>query len=46
MSCGRFGGLCQQTHIHTLVGDLLLDDQFVLGILPALLFYDPDSASE
>ena len=28
----RFGGLCQQTHIHNLVGDLLLDDQLVLGV--------------
>ena len=28
----RFGGLCQQTHIRNLVGDLLLDDQLVLGI--------------
>src|SRR5580700_2889881 len=28
----RFGGLCQQTHIDNLVGDLLLDDQLVLGI--------------
>src|SRR6201997_4716531 len=26
----RFGGLCQQTHIHNLVRDLLLDDQLVL----------------
>src|SRR5215467_8652270 len=31
---GRFGGLGQQTHIDNLVGDLLLDDQLVLGILP------------
>ena len=28
----RFGGLCQQTHIDDLVGDLLLDDQLVFGI--------------
>src|SRR5215469_3228410 len=28
----RFSGLCRQTHIHNLVGDLLLDDQLVLGI--------------
>ena len=28
----RFGGLCQQTHIHNLVRDLLLDDQLVLGV--------------
>jgi hypothetical protein len=28
----RFGGLCQQTHIHNLVRDLLLDDQLVFGI--------------
>src|SRR6266851_6606130 len=28
----RFGGLCQQTHIHNLVRDLLLDDQLVLYI--------------
>ena len=28
----RFGGLRQQTHVHDLVGDLLLDDQLVLGI--------------
>ena len=28
----RFGGLRQQTHVDDLVGDLLLDDQLVLGI--------------
>src|SRR6516164_5126547 len=28
----RFGGLGQQTDIHNLVGDLLLDDQLVLSI--------------
>ena len=28
----RFGGLGQQTHIHNLVGDLLLDDQLVLRV--------------
>src|SRR6266404_8570176 len=28
----RFGGLCQQTHIHNLVRDLLLDDQLVLRV--------------
>src|SRR5215218_7750964 len=28
----RFGSLGQQPHIEHLVGDLLLDDQFVLGI--------------
>src|SRR5215472_13984692 len=28
----RFGGLGQQTHVHNLVGDLLLDDQLVLAV--------------
>src|SRR5262249_11173352 len=37
---GRFGSLCQQTHIHHLVGDLLLDDQLVFGTVEALSGYD------
>ena len=28
----RFGGLCQQTHVENLVGDLLFNDQFVLHV--------------